>query len=297
MKKTYLFLFLLGLYLTTFAQSPITTIDRANVIGPTATGNAANISSVGLTRGTGVNQRNGTDFSTRDWDATSQATSESNNDYLEWSVSANINYDIEITEVDIRLRRNPDGPVNWQLFYSTNNFATPGISVNGVETLAADTNVVYNFNALSINSGTSGTITFRLYAWNATTNAGWLRVRRLAAWSEFGIDLPGIRLTGNITTSSTNSSESNIITSVSFDPTDNIDYLLYNATSGLTTANSLKIGEFTIQDGGDDLTDSDALATILNDIEFTVVGAPNIAALAIFDGSLNVSETTSNCTR
>ena len=293
MKKIYLIVFSITISLLSYGQTPIVTIDRDNIVGPTATGTAANISSVGLTRGTGVNQRNGTDFSTRDWDGTSQATSESNNDYLEWSVSANINYDIEITEVDIRLRRNPNGPVNWQLFYSTNNFDTAGVAVNGVETLVADTNVEYNFNGLSINSGTSGTITYRLYAWNATTNGGWLRVRRLAAWSEFGIDLPGIRLTGNITTSSSNSSESNIITSVSFDPTDNIDYSLYNATTGLTTANSLKIGEFTLQDGGDDLTDSDALDTILKDIEFTVVGAPNIAALAIFDGSLNVSETTS----
>ncbi|MDB9961690.1 T9SS type A sorting domain-containing protein [Oceanihabitans sp.] len=293
MKKIYLIVFSITISILSFGQTPIVTIDRDNIVGPTTTGTAANISSIGLTRGTGVNQRNGTDFSTRDWDGTSKATAESNNDYLEWSVSANVNYDIEITEIDIRLRRNPNGPVNWQLFYSTDNFASTSTPVNGVETLVADTNVVYNFNGLSINSGTSGTITYRLYAWNATTNGGWLRVRRLAAWSEFGIDLPGIRLTGNITTSSSNSSESNIITTVSFDPTDNLDYSLYNATSGLTTVNSLKVGEFTIQDGGDDLTDSDTLDTILNDIEFTVVGAPNIVALAIFDGSLNVSETTS----
>lgn len=294
MKKIYLLTLFLSIFLTNYAQSPIVTIDRANGVGPTLTGNTVNISSVGLTRGTGVNQRNGTDFSSRDWDGTSLTTAESNNDYLEWSVSANINYDVEITEVDIRLRRNPNGPANWQLFYSTDNFVTTSTAVNSIETLAADTNVIYNFNSLSINSGTSGTITFRLYAWNAATNGGWLRVRRLASWSDFGIALPGIRLTGNITTMSTNSSESNIVNSIVFDPTDNIsDYQMYSSSSGLTTTNSLKIGEFTIQDGGDDLTDSDALDTILNEIAFSVTGDSNIEAMAIFDGSTNVGEVSS----
>lgn len=293
MKKKYLLLFTLGLFLTSFAQSPIVTIDRENITGPTATGNAASISSVGLTRGNGVIQRNGNDFSARDWMGTSQATAESNEDYLEWSVTANVNYDIEITEIDVRLRRNLDGPTNWQLFYSTDDFTTAGISVNTAETLAANSNVIFNLNGLSINSGTSGTITFRLYAWNAATASGWLRVRRLAAWSDFGIALPGIRLTGNVTTSSSNSSESNIVSSIGFDPSDNINYQMYSATFGLTTGNSLKIGEFTIQDGGDDLTDSDALNTILNDISFSVLGDTNLAALAIFDGTTNVSEVTS----
>ncbi|PWK18001.1 T9SS type A sorting domain-containing protein [Xanthomarina spongicola] len=293
MKKIYLLLFAISLSFISFSQSPIVTIDRANGPGPTATGNAVSISSIGLTRGIGVNERAGTDFSSRDWNATTQATAVTNNDYMEWSVTGNTNFNAEVTEIDIRLRRNPNGPANWQLFYSTDNFATAGIAVNSVETLAADTNVVYNYNSLSINSGASGTITFRLYAWNATTNGGWLRVRRLASWSGFGIALPGIRLTGNITATSSNDDESNIISSVAFDPSDNIDYQLYSAASGLTTANSLKIGEFTIQDGGNDLTDADALSTILTDLEFDVVGEANFAALALFDGVTNVAEVAS----
>ena len=293
MKKIYLLLCAISLSFISFSQSPIVTIDRTNGPGPTATGNAASISSVGITRGAGVNQRNGTDFSSRDWNATTQATAVTNDDYMEWSVTGNTNYNAEITEIDIRLRRNPNGPANWQLFYSIDNFATAGIAVNSVETLVADTNVVYNYNTLSINSGSSGTITFRLYAWNATTNGGWLRVRRLASWSGFGITLPGIRLTGNITATSTNDDESNIITSVSFDPSDNINYQLYSAPAGLTTVNSLKIGEFTIQDGGDDLTDADALNTILTDLEFNVNGEANIAALALFDSTTNVAEVSS----
>ena len=89
-----------------------------------------------------------------------------------------------------------------------------------------------------------------------------------------------------------NSTESNII-ATAFDPTDNINYLPYNVTSGLTTTNAIKIGEFSIQDGGDDFTDADALSTILLDIYFDITGFTNIAALGLFDGTTNVSETSS----
>ena len=148
-----------------------------------------------------------------------------------------------------------------------------------------------NFNSLSIVSGTAGTITFRLYAWNSFTNNGWFRIAGRAALSDFGIATPELRMNGIITTTAINDTESNIV-ATSFDPAENIDYTNFSATSGLTASNSIKIGEFTVQDGGDDLTDVDAVATILTDIEFSVTNSPNLAALAIFDGSTNISEAT-----
>ena len=291
MKKPYLLLVAILSVAMSFGQSVIVTIDRANVTGPTTTGNDASISSVGLTRGSGVNQRPGTDFSSNNWTETSQANAETNNDYIEWSTSSSAAHDIEITRIDIKLRRNTNGPTNWQLYYSLDNFATAGIAVNTAQSLTANTNVVTNITGLSINSGSPGTITFRLYAWGAATNNGWLRVRRQASWSNFGVSLPGIRLRGNITTSTPNSLESNII-ATSFDPTDDFNYTSYSAGSGLTTSNALKIGEFSIQDGGNDLTDSDALATSLSNITFDVLNSQHIKALAIFDGSTNISEAT-----
>jgi len=88
------------------------------------------------------------------------------------------------------------------------------------------------------------------------------------------------------------SSNANIIASGSFDPTDNIDYTAYDATSGLLDSNALKIGEFTIQDAGGAPSDTDNASTTLTDITFDVQGFDNIAALAIFNGSVNVSEVT-----
>ena len=295
MKKKYLFLITFCTIFFAAAQGPIVTVDRANTTGPTNTGNAASISSIGITRGIGVKKRAGSDHTSREWNGTSQATAQANNEYLQWSVTANANFEVEVTEVDIRLQRDVDGPANWQLFYSTDGFATTGTAVNGEVTLAASTTVIYNLNGLSINSGASGTITFRLYAWNAApnTNGGWLRVKRNSAWSGFGISLPGIRLAGNVTATASNSVESNIVNSGSFDPMDNIDYQMYSATSGLTVSNALKIGEFTIQDGGDDLTDPDALTTTLTDLSFQVDGSSNFAAIALFDGATNIGEVSS----
>lgn len=292
MKKIYLLLLTLSIFSFGFSQSPIVTVDRANIIGPTDTGNVALISSIGLTRGIGINRRSGADeFNSRDWDGSSQATAETNDEYVEWSVTSSANYEVEITELDIRLRASNNGPSDWQIFYSTDSFATSGTAL-GVSQTSPLVATDYNFNGLSIISGSAGTITFRLYAWGPSSGSGWLRIATNTAWADFGISDPGLRMWGNITPTSINSTESNIIAST-FDEPDNIDYLLYNAASGLTTSNSIKIGEFILQDGGDDLTDTDIVNTILTDLEFDVTGFNSIAALALFDGTTNIGENTS----
>jgi hypothetical protein len=291
MKKTYIFYLLATLFYFGFSQTPIVTVDRANIIGPTATGNDPSISSVGLSRGSGVNLSTAnSNFTSNSWTGTDLTTARSNNDYLEWSATANASNEIEIERIDIKLRRNANGPSNWRLFYSLDNFTTPGISVNPSQFLAANSTTVTNITGLSINSGTAGTITFRLYAWGAATNGGFLRVIGQAGWSNFGIANPGLRLRGTISTTTANSVNSNIIAST-FDPTDNINYSLYIAPSGLTTSNAIKVGEFIIQDGGNTLTDTDLLATILTDLEFGVTNSSNLATMAIFDGVVNIAET------
>ncbi|MCK8480535.1 T9SS type A sorting domain-containing protein [Psychroserpens algicola] len=292
MKHCYLTTLTLLVFAFGFSQSTIVTVDRPNIIGPTATGNSPEIASTGLVRGSGVSLAStGANFTSNQWNGTSQAEAVTNNDYIEWSVSASADNSIEITEFDIRNRRNANGPTNWQVFYSLDNFTTPGIAAIPVQTSTA-TASNFNFNGLSIISGTAGTVTFRLYAWNSVTNNGWFRIAARNAWSDFGIASPGLRIIGTITTTTLNSTESNII-ATAFDPTDNIDYTSYNATSGLTTSNAIKIGEFTIQDGGNDLTDTDVVATLLTGLSLDITNSENIAALALFDGSTNISEVTS----
>ena len=278
-----------------FAQSTIVTIDRDNNASPTATGNAANMSSIGLTIGSGVAKRdNSIDFTTKNWDATTQAEAASNDEYVQWSITANVNFNIDISEYDIRVSRNNNGPANWQVFYSLDGFTTPGIAVAAATDLVSTAATDFNFNGLTtVNSGSGGTMTFRLYAWGANNANGWIRIAAQTAWSDFGITSPGIRMMGDVINEFPGkSSESNIISSLSFNPSENINYLDWDVTSGLTIGNSVKIGEFTIQDGGDDLTDTDLFPTILTDLGFDVANSSYFAALALIDGVTNVSEVT-----
>ena len=290
MKKIYLLLLTFSFSIISFGQSPIVVVDRANIIGPTDTGNSPLISSMGLTRGSGISLRNGANkFNSKSWDASSLSGAITNEEYVEWSVISNENYDVEITELDIRLRGSDNGPDFWQIQYSTDGFASVGTSI-GVSQAVPLTNTDYNFNGLTINSDASGVITFRMFAWGPSTGSGWFRIETNTAWAGFGINFPGLRLLGNITSSSVNNTESNIVRSIIFDEPDNIVYTDYSATSGLTTTNSIKIGEFIIQDGGDDLSDTDSVGTILTDIEFDVINANSVEALGIFDGTTNISE-------
>jgi hypothetical protein len=105
MKNIYLSLIAFFLFASGFSQSTIVTVDRPNIIGPTATGNATSVSSLGLTRGSGVNQStSSTDFTSRNWDGTDQASAAAANDYMEWFVSPTTNFDVTVDEFDIRLR-------------------------------------------------------------------------------------------------------------------------------------------------------------------------------------------------
>ncbi|MEM5563975.1 lamin tail domain-containing protein [Psychroserpens sp. AS72] len=84
---------------------------------------------------------------------------------------------------------------------------------------------------------------------------------------------------------------SNIIES-GFDEPNNIDYTLYDdVTSGLDETNAIKIGEFTIQDAGNAPTDTDALTTTLTAISFDIIGAANIAAIALIDDTAPILST------
>ena len=290
MKKFYLLLLTFSLSFLSFSQSPIATYGRDNALSPTNTGTAANISAIGFTRGAGINSGGGTNFTSRAYNNNSQVTAQAADEYIQWSISANASYTIDLSSLDIRINRNNNGPQNWQIFYSLDGFTTVGLPFSTVRTAnIAETD--YNITSPVINSGNGGTVTFRLYAWNANTPGGTFTIAGQTSWAAFGVTLPGARVSGTINTVALNSSESVIETTL-FDPTQNFSYLPYTTPSGLTTTNALKIGEFIIKDGGADMSDLDLLATTLTDLTFDVAGSTNLAALAIINSGVNVSEVT-----
>jgi hypothetical protein len=134
MKQTYFMLLCLFSITFGFAQAPITTIDRLNGPGPTATDNVASVSSIGLTRGAGLNQA-GADglaaFISNNYSNTPPgdlAAAQANDDYLQWSVTANTAFEVTVDDIDIRLRRNDNGPSNWQIFLEYGWFCHAGKS-------------------------------------------------------------------------------------------------------------------------------------------------------------------------
>lgn len=106
MKINYLYLITLLVFTFSFSQSPIVTVDRANIIGPTATGNTPEISSSGFVRGYGVNLTSGpTDnFTSNDWHAKTQAEAVINDEFIQWSITASATNTIEIINPSQKIR-------------------------------------------------------------------------------------------------------------------------------------------------------------------------------------------------
>ncbi|WP_053991022.1 T9SS type A sorting domain-containing protein [Mangrovimonas sp. TPBH4] len=272
-----------------WGQSTIATIASTSGTTPTATGTVPNISASGFERGNGILNDNGSEFTSDDWDSASLNDAITSNEYIQWSLTSNTDYSMNISQLDIALDRHQNGPQNWQVFYSTDGFSTSS-PVEPAQTITT-TETTFSLTGLTINSGNSGTVTFRLYAWGANNTGGWLSIMPQASWTELGVTDPGARILGSVIPQ-TNAMESNIVNSSTFNANENIDYTAFNAGAGLTTSNAIKIAEFVIQDGGDDTTDADEVATILTDLEFTIAGFENLEALALFDGTQNLSELT-----
>ena len=97
----------------------------------------------------------------------------------------------------------------------------------------------------------------------------------------------------NASTGAANSADSDIVKKSAWSEPTDIDYLQYSASSGLTTTNSIEVGKFTIRDGGTTGSDSDSKPTGLISVTLSIGNFDNIQALALFDGTSNVSEVTS----
>ncbi|WP_115461203.1 T9SS type A sorting domain-containing protein [Winogradskyella aurantiaca] len=294
MKSYYLFVCFLLISFWSFSQSELVVISRQNVSsGSSPTGNATGVSSQGLTRGAGI-QKSGSDpnHTSNGWNTTDLSGAEASNDYIEWSISALPTFTVDLDELNIRVYRSSNGPGSYQILYSLDGFATPGVALSAEKLLPATTFVNDTYSGLNITSPEGGTITFRLFAWNANNENGQFRINYWPSLNGLGITDACANLIGEATSTSSNSFESDIIESPTFTYEENINYMDYDDTSGLTPANALQIGEFTIRDGGATSPDSDALPTGLTDISFSITNPGYIAAIAIYDDGSLVSEVT-----
>jgi hypothetical protein len=137
--------------------------------------------------------------------------------------------------------------------------------------------------------GASSNLTYVSYSYNVNESSSTLYIRILSDNQNAHLFIEDFSVTAY---SSSNSNASDIIKKSGWSEPTSIAYGSYSAASSLTTSNSLEVAAFTIRDGGT-TTDADALGTTLTDLSVDVTNWDNLKALAIFDGSTNVTEVTS----
>ncbi|MDZ7607450.1 MAG: choice-of-anchor J domain-containing protein [Cyclobacteriaceae bacterium] len=119
-----------------------------------------------ISRGAGiiaVNRANA--FSARSWPLTGSGVDLSGS-YYEFTVSANPGYSFNISSIEFDHRRSDTGPVDWQIRNSTDGYTgNIGGPIAGSATWNRNENVTISLTGQS-------TVTFRIYAFNATQGNG-----------------------------------------------------------------------------------------------------------------------------
>lgn len=109
------------------------------------------------------------------------------NYYLEWTLTPNSGYQIDLSTMDLKYDRSPNGPsmldiqINTGLGFSS-IFTDSAVDVDGENSNGID---------LSSFTGITGTITFRLFAFSAANNIGTFDIEELIAATNKGIIING----------------------------------------------------------------------------------------------------------
>lgn len=172
MKKITLLLLLI--YTFGYTQEIASYSSLSNSACSGSINNDANISVNGICRGSGVNENTGGTYNSNNW---TSATSLDPNDYLEWSLTPNSNYQVSLTTLDLRYDRSPSGPSQLEIQIDTGSGFSVIFTDNTVDDLGENNSGI----DLSSFTNITNTITFRLYAYNASSTAGTFDIEEYTA--------------------------------------------------------------------------------------------------------------------
>lgn len=127
-----------------------------------------NISTTGICRGSGINYKPGTNYNSRDWGLNTSLTS---NDYIEWTITPNTGYKINLLSMDLSYSRSAQGPTATEVHLDNGSGFVSVFTDLAVNTTSENNNI-----DLSAFSALSGTITFRLFGYNASSTNGTLSI-------------------------------------------------------------------------------------------------------------------------
>jgi hypothetical protein len=155
--------------------------------------NNTNVSATGICRGPGIAWNNGGTYNSRNWRVAVNNNLPIPNNYLEWTLSPNTNYQIDLTTMEIRYDRSGTGPDKMQIQMNTGSGYVTIFDDNG--TNSVDVNGEDHTIDLTAYTSLSSTITFRLFAYNAGASNGTFDIEELTART--GTD-KGIIINGDV---------------------------------------------------------------------------------------------------
>ncbi|WP_139221872.1 T9SS type A sorting domain-containing protein [Algibacter lectus] len=183
MKKLFLLILMLLAFDFGFGQE-IASFSRLNSAGCSGSiYEDSNITTTGICRGPGLLQNGGVTYNSRRWTST---TTLDPTDYLEWTLTANSGYQIDLTTMDIRYDRSGEGPKRAEIQINTGSGFTTIFTDASVSPSGENNNI-----DLSSFSGITNTITFRIYAYNSDTQGGTFDIEELTVPTDKGIIING----------------------------------------------------------------------------------------------------------
>jgi hypothetical protein len=229
--------------------------DRANVNGCVsgASFTATDVTVKSICRSNGVTYNStGGDYNTRNWPQTNTIDL---NAFLEFSVTPSSEKSVIISSIRTRLDRSSTGPSEVRIRTSLDNYSSDVFTVSNLSTSGAEFSQNLNLNA-------SDTLTFRIYAYNASSAAGTFDIE---GFTGNHIVDPGIQLEGFVV--------SNFVWNGS------------NWNTGAAPSGNLFGGDVTIQQGG-------SAANLTANVTAKTVTIESGAALEISNGfALTVEDT------
>ncbi|WP_242133876.1 hypothetical protein [Aestuariivivens marinum] len=165
MKKVFLASLVLLLNFYAFSQEIVSYSSVNNAACSGIIANDANVTATGICRGSGITEKNGAGtYNSQNW---TSSTSIDTNDYLEWAITPNMGYEIDLSSMDFAYDRSPNGPSSIEIQMDYGMGYVTVFTDNAV-----DTTVNNGMVDLSSYINISTTITFRLYGYNATNGVG-----------------------------------------------------------------------------------------------------------------------------
>ena len=254
MKKLYFLFFTLTTISYSFGQEIVAI---SGVQSSQAT-TVSNISANALSRGSGISSTGTSTFNSSGW---TTGSSIATNDYIEWSVTANSGYTVTVNNIEIDYDRSNSGPTNVSIRTSLDSFASDIFTDASV----SSSGEVVNFNT-NLTSTDGGTITFRLYGYDASSGSGTFDIEDDLG-TVLGQNDTGVILSGTVDATTSNDTDTEV-----YDPTTQVSALTVTAANATTSGTAFDALRFEIEDQGS----GDALPTNLTTLRF--VPGPNNTA-------------------